>query len=114
MLLGSWQTYTIAKDGTSGTAVDLGRDYEWLQVVVPTIDSATLTLQVSQDNSTFQNLHIIDPTVGDNNVVATAAGTGAITVLMPMGGFQYVKLVAGAAQSTAAVAFSLRGCNTSL
>ena len=46
-LYGSWKAATIAISGTSSAEVDLGRDYEWLQIIIPTIPSANISFQVS-------------------------------------------------------------------
>jgi len=48
---------TIAKSGTTSPAVDLGANFTYLQVVVPTIDSAALELQAALDiGGTYQDL----------------------------------------------------------
>jgi len=99
---GEWQDATIAKDGTKSSAVDLGRSYEWLQIVIPTIDSANVSFEVSETLAgTYQNL-------GSGSQVITA-GTGAFTTVATIGGFQYIKVEVSAAQTTAARTFRVRG-----
>jgi len=44
---GAWKDITIAKDGTISETLDIGGSFAYLQVVVPTIDSAQLELQAS-------------------------------------------------------------------
>lgn len=98
-----WKTATIADEGTVSAAVDLGDNYDSLNIVIPTIDSANISLQVSKDNSTFQALGL------STNVFA--AGTGAITTTFNLYGWRYIKVVSSATQSTAAVSFLVRGYN---
>jgi hypothetical protein len=98
-----WKTATIAQDGTVSGAVDLGDHYDSMKIIIPTIDSANISLQVSRDNSTFQQL-------GDSNNYF-AAGTGAISTVFNLYGWRYVKVVASAAQTTGAVTFYVQGRN---
>ena len=100
-LFGEWKTVTIAKSGTVSGAADLGRDYESLNIVIPGIDSANISLQVSKDNSTFYAL-------GDSDNYFEA-GTGEINTTFNLFGWQYVKVVASAAQTTAARTIYVRG-----
>ncbi len=91
----------IAKTGTSSGAVDLGGYYPYLQVVIPTIDSATLKVQVSE---------LIDGTYQDLGAsVTAAASTGAYSDTWELGGWRFIKIVAGAAQNTAECKFKVRG-----
>lgn len=91
----------IAKTGTSSQAVDLGGYYPYLQVVIPTIDSATLKVQVSE---------LIDGTYQDlGPSVTAAASTGAYSDTWTLGGWRYIKIVAGAAQNTGEVKIKVRG-----
>ena len=91
----------IAKAGTSSQAVDLGGYYPYLQVAIPTIDSATLKIQVSE---------LIDGTYQDLGAsITAAASTGAYSDTWKLGGWRYIKIVAGAAQTTAEVKIKVRG-----
>ncbi len=99
---GGWQTVTVAKDGTVSTPADLGRDYEFLNIILPALDSTTIGLQVSQSiEGTYQTLGI-----GSN---VTAATTGQVTTTLELGGFQFVKVVCGSAQTTALRTILVRG-----
>lgn len=110
MLQGEWKTATIAKDGTTSGEVDLGRAYQRLMVVVPTIDSATISILVAEKaGGTFQNLYLASLTDGDDDQPITTAGTGGFTWSVPIGGFQFIKIKAGAAQTTAARTFRVCG-----
>lgn len=91
----------IAKAGTTSNVVDLEDYYPYLHVVIPTIDSATLKVQVSE---------LIDGTYQDlGPAVTAAASTGAYSDTWTLGGWRYIKIVASAAQNTAARLFKVRG-----
>ncbi len=92
-------TAAIALNGTTSAAADLGEKADWVAIKIPTIDSATLSLQVSDDNSTFTTL---------GSSVNTVAGTGAYVDLWGVGGHRYVKIVSSATQ-TASRTFTLQG-----
>jgi len=99
---GQWQDATIADEGKVSGVVDLGRDFEWVQIVIPLIDSANISFQVSErTGGTYQAL-------GSGSQVITA-GTGEFTTVAAIGGFQFIKVVSSATQSTAAVTFRVRG-----
>jgi len=82
---------TIATDDDLTAAVDLGRPYETLLVYIPTITSADLTCYVSETLAgTYTAL---------GKSVVVAAGTGGFVDIWDIGGFQYIKIGASAAQS---------------
>lgn len=110
MIHGQWLDAIIADEGTVSAEVDLGRQYETMLVIIPTIDTAQVTFQVAEKTGgTFQALHITDTVAGDNNEVKSASGTGAFTWVVPIGGFQFIKVKSSATQSTAAVTFRVCG-----
>jgi hypothetical protein len=91
----------IAKAGTTSNVVDLEDYYPYLHVVIPTIDTATLKVQVSE---------LIDGTYQDLGASVTAASsTGAYSDTWTLGGWRYIKIVAGAAQNTGEVKIKVRG-----
>ena len=105
-----WQTATIAKNGTTSGAVDLGKPFRSLLIYTPTIDSATLTLTTAMTaDGTFQTLSVISTNDADDDAITATAGTGAINITVPFFGWQHFKIVAGAAQTTAAVTFYVAG-----
>ena len=109
-IFGDWKSCVIAKDGTLSAEVDLGRDYEYLSIFFPTIDSAAISIKGSRTTGgTFQPVYITDPATGANVLPISTAGTGGINWIVPIGGFRYIKLLAGAGQTTAAVTFYVRG-----
>jgi hypothetical protein len=93
MIVGEWKNALIdvLVDNDLTAEVDLGRPYEVLLVVIPTIDSANVSFQVSEKSGgTYQDL-------GQNQIIA--AGTGAFTTAIKLGGFQYIKIKTSAAQT---------------
>lgn len=99
--VGRWKLAVIAKDDTVSGAVDLGGNFAYLQVEVPTIDSAQLELQVNDiEGGTYQDL---------GQDALTTAGTGAFSDTWNLAGWQFVKIKASAAQTTGAVNFKIRG-----
>jgi len=109
MIQGTWQDATIEINGTESAEVNLGRAYDTLLIVIPTIDSAQISLQVAEKaGGTFQDLYITN-TSGDDNQPITTAGTGGITWSVPIGGFQFIKIKASVAQSGGARTFRVCG-----
>lgn len=103
-IYGSWVSATIAAGGTVSTAANLGKDYEYVQIMIPAQDAATIGLQVGIDPAASGTLTY--QTLGISNV--TASTTGSVTTTLELGGFQYVKVVSSAAQ-TAEETYYLRG-----
>jgi len=110
MSVSSWKTATIALNGTTSGAVDLGGNYKELVVLIPALDSATVTVHVSEDNSTFFAVHDFDADATGSFAHATSADTAAKTAIFHIGGVQFIKVVAGAAQTSLARTFRVRGC----
>lgn len=100
LMVGEWVTAGIAKGGTSTPAIDLGDDYMYLNVVIPTLDTATVKVQVAES---------IKDTFYDLDTVTTSSGTHNYATTFTLGGYRYIKLVASAAQSTAAIDLRVRG-----
>jgi len=91
---------TIATSTTVSAACDLGIPCEYVNIVLPALDSTTIGLQASIDGVTYQTLGI-----GSNT---TAATTGTVTTTLEVGGYQFIKIVCGSAQS-ANRTFTVRG-----
>jgi hypothetical protein len=106
-LYGQWLDVTIADEGTLSAECDLGHgtpgeNYEFLNIYIPTIDSANISLYVSDKlGGTYAPLGL------STNVFA--AGTGGLFTTFELGGYQFIKILSSATQSTAAVAFKVRG-----
>jgi len=111
MIHGAWVTGTIATGGgTLSGIIDLGRPYDTVIIEIPTIDTASITIRGAEAaGSSFYDLYITDPADGGNNKLISASGTGGITWVAPIGGFQYLKLFASGAQTTGTRTFYLCG-----
>lgn len=101
-LFSAWKTATIDKNGSVSDAVDLGlKPYQYLNIIIPTIDEAEVSLQVSNALAgDYQDL-------GDG--VATATTEGSYSTTLRLGGWRYLKVKTSADQTTDAVAFKVRG-----
>lgn len=90
--VGIWQRAEIAASGTISSKVDVGGHFAYLQVVIPTITSAQLEVQVSETkDGTYQDF-------GQNAL--TVAGTGAYSDTWNLGGWRYIKIKSSVAQTT--------------
>ena len=99
-VVGEWMGAHIMKGGTSTGAIDLGDNFMYLNVVIPTLDAATVKVTVSESiNGTYYTL----------DSVTTASGTHNYATTLKCGGYRFIKLVASAAQSTTARQIRLRG-----
>ena len=112
MLTSEWKSavITYATDDDLTAEVDLGDNYEFLTVLIPTINSATVSIHVSDTTGgTFYPVHDWLDNDADNTVlVATTDGTGGISATFRIGGVQYIKVATSAAQS-ANRTFKVRG-----
>jgi len=107
-----WMSAVVADEGTLSAAVDLGAPYRSLAIEIPTIDSSTVTVTVARTpDDTYRPLSLISLNDGDDDAAICSAATGAIMVVIPVFGFQYLKVLCGTTQSTSAVTFYVRGFN---
>lgn len=110
MIQGEWKTATIAQGATLSQEVNLGRVYQRLMVIIPTIDEASVNIQVSEKSGgTFQDLYLTSFTDGDDDKAITTASGGGFAWVVPIGGFQFIKIQTSAQQTTAAVNFRVCG-----
>jgi hypothetical protein len=99
---GGWKTATIdvSVDDDLSNAVDLGASYDFLDIILPTLDSTTVSLQVCKtDDGTYQSL-------GDS--ITTATTTGGYSTTFKLGGWQHIKVKTSASQ-TADRSIEVRG-----
>jgi len=99
---GGWKeaVITVASDDDLTPEVDLGGEYEQLLIEIPTITSAQVSLQVARSSGgTFRDLHMVLDADGTTGQIITDAGTGGIMVIMPLGGFRYIKVKTSAGQA---------------
>ena len=105
MLQGTWKTalLDISVDDDLTSEVDLDRAWETLLIVAPTRTvSSQITIEVSEKTGgTFQDVYITDPADGGDNKVISAAGTAAFSWVVPLGGFQFIKIKLSASQTGA-------------
>ncbi len=89
-LYGEWLAATITA-GTSSDEVDLGRDYDFLEIQIPTMTSGTIKLKVAEKTGgTFRDL-------GDS--ITTGVGTHNYHDTFKLGGYQFIKVVSSVTQS---------------
>lgn len=101
---GNWILTNIAAAGTTTAAIDLGWEYPFIQLILPTLTSASIKVQVSEAiGGTYQDAR--------GGTVKTVLGTGAYTDILSIGGFRYIKLVSSVAQ-TAQVTLKVRGMSS--
>lgn len=107
---GDWQTVTIAKDGTTSSETDLEGEFRDVQVYNPAMDSATITIQpVRTTGGTAVQAYTFDAdATGDFVNTTTARATAGMNVFKDICA-RYVKVVLGAAQTTEAETFYIRG-----
>jgi len=102
MLIGEWQTVTIAQNASSSGEVDLGRAYETLLLLIPAMDDTTINIDVAmKSGGDFFDHHITDTVAADNNKVLSATATAAFEWTIPLGGYQYIKVIATNSQDSA-------------
>ena len=100
-IYGPWVTGTIAINGTSTGEIDLTRDFEQIDIILPTLESGAVHIEVAPTlGGTYQDLGVSYTTV---------ATTGGYSDTWDIGGWQYIKLVSAAAQITTARTFYVRG-----
>ena len=90
---GQWKAATIAGGAAWSDEVNLGGDYDLLEIQIPTLDSSsTIKIQVAElTGGTFRNL-------GDG--VTTSAGTHNYHDVLRLGGWQFIKVVADNTQDS--------------
>ena len=112
MLPSKWESAVIAANGTISAEVDLGRDYEFLTVIIPTLgDTATTTVHISDASAgTFVPMYYPDMDATGDFAHATSDATTTHAITFRIGGVRYIKIVTGATQ-TAETTFKVKGFN---
>ena len=114
MIAGVWKTalIDISVSATLSAEVDLGGDYEFLLVLIPTITNSTVTVQVAEaSGGTFLPVYALDDDATGNFAHATSAATTTMAVTFRIGGVQFIKILCGSAQTTTDKTFRVRGFN---
>ena len=100
-LPGGWKAATILQNATSSAEVNLGRDYDYLDIQIPTLVSGTVKIQVSETTGgTFYDL-------GDSQT--TASGTHNYADVFWLGGYQFIKVVSSVTQTGSNRLIRVRG-----
>ena len=100
-IYGRWLAATIPSSSSTSGVIDLGRDYDFLEIQIPPLDDpTTIKLQVAEKTATdYRDL-------GDG--VTTSAGTHNYHDVFNLGGWQFIKVVADN-QQTAERLIRVRG-----
>lgn len=95
MLHGQWASCAIA--GTTSAVCDLGRVYEKVCVLLPTLSSDTCKVQGAMlTGGNYYDLYTYSPADGLVYLMQTvASGNGDYFCIFPIGGFQFLKFVTG-------------------
>jgi len=98
---GAWQDVLIdiSEDDDLTAEIDLGDYYSYLNIVIPALTSANVSLYVATE--TGGTFYALDSAV-------FAAGTGTIATTFVLGGWRYIKIATSAGQA-ANRTFTLRG-----
>lgn len=110
----SWKDALIDQsvDDDLTSAVDLKADYEFLTVIIPTLDGAhTTTVHVGRsEDGTFYPAYTLDgDSTGDHAEITTGATT-THSVIFRIGGYRYIKLMVSTGVTTDKT-FYVRGFN---
>ena len=111
--VGPWKTVQIdvSDSDVLSDECDLGGEFQDLLVIVPTITSSTIGVNVAKDSGgTFYPLYILDDDATGSFLSATSAGTATLAVIFHIGGIRFIKITAGSAQA-ADRDFLVRGIN---
>jgi hypothetical protein len=88
-------TVTVANGAATSSAGKLDGSYEFLAVLLPTIDSATCKPTISADGSTYVDVYDMA------TQQISGATTGGRLYIFKIGGFDDFKIVLGANQTAA-------------
>ena len=84
---GSWMDATISAGGNKTSAIDLGDKYDYLDLIIPTIEECKLSLEVAE-NATSDYSALGRPDVTTDSETFGRADTWTL------GGYQHIKIVA--------------------
>ncbi|KKK69186.1 hypothetical protein LCGC14_2936540, partial [marine sediment metagenome] len=99
-------------DDTLSAEVDLGGNYEFLTVLIPTITNSTVTITVAESSGgTFFPVYDLKAAATGDFAQITTAATTSHEVVFNIGGVQYIKVLCGSTQTTTDKTFRVRGFN---
>jgi hypothetical protein len=97
-LVGQWVNCAVDNASTTSSALDLGDEYERLNIYVPTITAGTVTLLVSEAiDGTYAQL-------GSSGVGFSSSSGGFYSTLI-IAGYRFIKIVTGVTQIGGKVTF---------
>lgn len=97
---GEWKTATISINTSESAVVDLGRDYDFVSLQIPSIASCKLHLKVAdRDGGTFYDLGK-DTTTNEESFNRAD--------VWRLGGWRFIKIVSSVGQPSA-VSIKIRG-----
>lgn len=100
----------ISVSTTESEEVDLGKEYKKLLVLVPTITSSTVSVEVAKSSGgTYFPLYRLDDDATGDFADATTAATTTKAVIFNIGGAQFIKILCGSAQTTTDKTFYVKG-----
>ncbi len=105
-IYGNWIT-TAGGTGTLSPAINLGRDWDFLNIYIPDVTNDALTVKFSlkvadASGGTYFNL-------GDSSSLTTFAVTGDYYTTFDLGGFQFIKIGMDANDSSTSRNYKTRG-----
>ncbi len=96
---GSFKDVTISAGATVSSAVDLGREYDYLSVILPSMDACKLHLQVSEtEGGTYYDL---------GKEATTDEESFNRADVWRVGGYRFIKIKSSVVQSHAV---TIRAC----
>lgn len=116
MIAGTWKTalIDISVSTTLSAEVDLGDNYEFLTVLIPTITNSTVTVHIAEaSGGTFFPVYALDDDATGDFTHATTQATTTHAVVFRIGGVQHIKISCGSAQTSTDKTFRVRGFNRS-
>jgi len=99
LIHGEWIEFDITGTGKTSDECNLGRVYETVVILLPTIDEGTITVQGARETGVgYANLYTYNPAGGVVQMI-TGDTTGGYFCIFPIGGYQYIKLVSSVDQT---------------
>ena len=93
-------TLDVSVDDDLTPEIDLQGNYEFLTVLLPSLDSGTVTVHIAKETGgTFFPIHTFDADATGSFAHASSATTGEIALTFRIGGVQFVKVSFGTGQS---------------
>jgi hypothetical protein len=111
--VGPWKTVQIdiSDSDVLSDECDLGGEFQDLLVIIPTITSSTIGVNVAKESGgTFYPLHILDDDATGSFLSATTAAVTSLAIIFHVGAARFIKITAGSAQA-ADRDFLVRGIN---